>query len=301
MKKRVFAVLTVLLMLFAQAAQAAEGALCRITHKQNELWLFGSIHIGSESMYPFSEQVMAAAQGADVWIFEADETQIDQQALLARMRYEAGDSLSAHISADTLAMLQAAAKKCGYRWQALLQLKPWALVSMFGAHNLAYSLGVSDVETAVSLGVEAQLKPLINEKPIAYLETADEQFAMLESFSAPLQEWLLYDALSGIVNETGNEKSLAHWPLWWKQGDAAAFDAAYAEEEKAMPAALAREYTQKVLHSRNRTMAEKLINLLEAQGEKSCFVTVGILHLAATEQSLPSLLAQAGYTVEWME
>ena len=300
MKKRTLAAAFVLAFLWVQGAFAAEGALCRVSNGKNEMWLFGSIHIGSESMYPFSETVLSAAKHADTWVFETDPEPAEQE-LLSRMRYSDGRTLADDISAETLQLVEAAAQKCGYDAKQLTAIKPWALVTLFSAQNLAYSLGVSDAQTAAGLGVENQLKILAAEQRFDYLESSAEQFDMLNSFSAELQEMLLTDALHGILYETGNERELNRWPEWWKQGNTVAFAEAFEKEMLQVSAPLAEEYLQKVLLHRNHNMADQLIDWLEQGSGRSIFVTVGILHLAVSEESLPKLMESAGYVVEWVQ
>lgn len=282
----------------------SRGIFYRVSGGENEMYLLGSIHIGSRGMYPFGPAIQKALERASVLIFECDtqsqQAMADTQAL---MLYPEGDGLSAHVSAECLAKLTHAAQKTGYDITALESIKPWAVTSLFSMETLAAQMGTSDVQKASELGVENAVHRKSEGKKIRYLETVSEQLGLMDAFSPALQEYLLNDACTAILEpEKALDEDLKKWPEWWTQGDAQAFASSYLEglKKEARPD-LAREYHDALVSQRNRSMAQTLAVLLEDPETGDSFVTVGLMHLVLPGDSILDELQQMGYQVEKIE
>ena len=56
----------------APQREGSAGLLYRVTGGKSELYLLGSIHVGSEEMYPMGQHILDALEAADVLAFECD-------------------------------------------------------------------------------------------------------------------------------------------------------------------------------------------------------------------------------------
>lgn len=280
------------------AGEGSTGVFYRVTGGQNEMYLLGSIHVGSKSMYPLSRAIRRAIDTADVLVFECDtESQEAKQATARMMQGGLRDA----VSAECVAVVEQAAQKAGYALASLEGMKPWAVTSTFSTYTAARQMGEGSARRASSIGVEEMVRRQARKQSFVYLETAEEQLTVLDGFSPALQEYLLKDACSAILNDE-EDKTLQQWPRWWAAGEADAFAASYLESfAKEKSPALAQEYHDALITRRNRQMAQKLQGLLENPEKQSCFVTVGLMHLVLPGDSIVSELRALGYTVEKIE
>lgn len=64
--------------------------------RKSDLYLLGSIHVGSEDMYPMGQHILDAMEAADVLAFECDTASAQAQAAYQElMRCPEGDTLEA--------------------------------------------------------------------------------------------------------------------------------------------------------------------------------------------------------------
>ena len=306
-KRKIFCLCLVLIVLAALLAgwmvqKESSGIFYRVSGGEKDLYLLGSIHVGSRDMYPMSGKIRKAMKEADVLVFECD-TQSPEAAGVTQqmMRYAADDRLGNHISAETMQALEQAAKKTGYSTTAFEQLKPWAVTSMLSMETLSAEMGTRDVRRATELGVENQLRKQMGKKPVSYLETVESQLGLMDAFSPELQEYLLSTACEAILfPEEALDEELKLWPQWWAEGNAQAFADSYLKGllEEAEPA-LAQEYHASLMKQRNKTMAKELDALLSSG--RRVFATVGLMHLVLPDDSILYELEQMGYQVEKIE
>lgn len=308
-KQRLVRIVSILSVLFSALVLASAllpdeestGILYRVSGGRQNMYLLGSIHVGSKEMYPFGDAIQQALKEAEMLVFECDTQSAEAADVTARMMRYDGQTLGDHVSAACMTSVKSVAQKLGYDMEAFETLKPWAVTSLLSMDTLSAEMGTKDVHEAASLGVETMVRKQVGNKPVFYLETAQEQFSMLDSFSPELQEYLLVSACEAILSpETAVDEELAMWPDWWKSGNARTFADSYlaglAREEKPE---LAFEYHDALITGRNHSMAQKLQTLLE--GDNSCFVTVGLMHLALPEDSILTELEAMGYQVEKIE
>lgn len=287
----------------ASRREGSVGILYRITGGKNSVVLLGSIHVGSEEMYPMGRHILDALEDADVLAFECDTRSAEAQAVYAEMmRCDDGETLGDLVSGETFELVRQAAQKTGYRIDSLNALKPWAAMSMLNTEATAATLGAKNARAASSLGVEEQVRALGEGRPEVWLDTIRDELEVLDSLSPALQESLLRSTCRIILDPqtvTGMDASMDQWPQWWREGDADAFAAAYlegmeAEEEEQ----LAREYHRALITERNAGMARRIAQWLEEGEDHSYFVTLGLLHLVLPGDSVPDELEAMGYTVE---
>ena len=284
-----------------QAGEGSRGLLYRVSGGQADMVLLGSIHIGSEDMYPFGDQVQQAMAAADTFVYECDTaSQEAVEAVRARMR-RSGGTLQADLGDTLYAQVGQVCDSLGISMQVMDALKPWAVINTLAVYTTAAEMGTADVSQALSLGVERHVAAYAAEhgKPALYLETLDEQLDALEGFSPALQQYLLQSECDVILTPEaarGLDASISQWPLWWRDGNVAAFADNYRSTYLQTGFELVcAEYHDTLVTRRNAVMAERLEKLLAQDG--SYFVTVGLLHLALPEDSILKHLQEKGYTV----
>ena len=90
----------------APQREGSAGLLYRVTGGKSELYLLGSIHVGSEEMYPMGQHILDALEAADVLAFECDTQSAQAQAAYRElMCCPEGESLESLVSADTYALV----------------------------------------------------------------------------------------------------------------------------------------------------------------------------------------------------
>ena len=260
------------------------------------VWLFGSVHVGEEEMYPFADYITDALLSSDALAMELDPDSLtDQTALaeaLAQMVYSDSTTIRDHISPDLYEEAVEILQENELYASVLDYYKPsfWFME----IDSLIFTkLGVTS-----EYGVETQIAKLAKEQgiPIEAIESIAEQYAMFAGFSEELQEFVLEDAVESYrlpneVIETEFEDLLDVW----KRGDAKDLYAlAYSEEALPEEDALAQEYHEAVLVDRNKNMADFAENALEDGRE--VFICVGAMHVVG-EGGIADLLAERGYTV----
>jgi uncharacterized protein YbaP (TraB family) len=124
-------------------------------------------------------------------------------------------------------------------------------------------------------------------KPIRYLETVDQQLALLapsdpavelQSFEAELRSFETADSDVAAMIDA------------WEKGDTAALNAVTAKEFEGHPEARAAFFTD-----RNRAWVKQIEAMLHER--KTFFITVGAGHLIGKD-SVPALLRADGYRVD---
>jgi uncharacterized protein len=287
----------------AHQGEGSRGLLYHVIGAQGDMYLLGSIHVGSREMYPFGEAIEQAMAQADTFVYECDTTSAEVVGeLSARSALPAEQTLQGLIGAERYAQVEQVCGKLGISADTLNGLQPWAAINALAVYATAAELGTADVSEALSLGVEKQVQSYAasHGKQTAYLETAYDQTDVLANFSDALKDYLLKsecDAILDPAGVTGMDATIAQWPGWWRSGDADAFAAQYLKSYLAPGYEdVCAEYHRKLVTERNAAFAQRLGEMLDTGG--TYFVTIGLLHLALPEGSVVTLLRDQGYTVE---
>jgi len=284
-----FALVAVLLALPC-AGQGSTPLLYEVRSATTTLYLFGTIHVGTRTMYPLSPQVEAAYAGSEALALEADPTDPTANGIaLAGSVYRLPDNLERHVSAALYGELTAKLPQLGLPLEYARVLKPHLLamtITMMQVQALGY-------EPALGLDQHFAQRARRDGKPIVELESMAQQMDMFESLPEPVQEDMLRAALQGLGSDELREE-LAALVAAWKSGDADGIERSVAREMESMDPDTARELQARVYVERNEAMAQKIARILE--GRSVHFVAVGAGHLTG-ESSLPDLLERMGFRV----
>ena len=278
-----------------------------------EMWLFGTIHVGDERTAYLPEEIYNAFVASDALAIECDTKAFEQQ-------LEEDDALSDQVSdlyvysgdSQTFESLMEAEEYA----QALKLLKAVGGYSMnmpyFKPYVWSNSIDQFYLRQGYQLhrdkGVEERLYQWAEEldKEIREVESSLFQIKMTTGFSTELQLLMLEDSVEGSAQEYW-EGTMDLYELWCA-GDEAALREEISnevdteemtEEELAEYEAekhLIDEYNKAMSHDRNEGMLKVAIDYLES-GE-TVFYAVGLAHLLDDVNGLVDTLRDAGYTVE---
>ncbi len=290
--------LTVLLTLLATAALPAQPPataaghhfLWQVTSGQTTVYLLGSIHFASESIYPLPPVMETAFRDASCLVVEVNLTGPDLAAAQVKMMtegmYPEGQSLRQALPPALYTRLLKEFDGSGMSADYINRLRPW-LAAMLVTSLRLQKAGYNP-ENGIDMHFlhEAQKQ----KKPIVELESADFQLKLLNSFTPRQQELFLRMTLEDPTTVAGD---MAEMFRYWEAGDAAGMDGIIFKSVKDNPEL--KPVFDKLITQRNATMTDKIIGFLR-EG-RSCFVVVGAGHLIGTDGILARLRA-AGFQVE---
>ena len=292
---------------------ASKGFLWEVKSGENTVYLLGSIHVASYSIYPFSDTMLKAYQSSDALIVEANlYDQADTTAFSQMMYYTDGTTLKDHVSAESYQKSIETAALLGIPEETAAMLKPWALYSTFSNYTLAGNS--KNDQNVIGLGIDMAFltNAYVNQKPVYAIEGLVKQGTIFDSFSKELQEYLLNvysDAAIDVINGTVDEETMdlnEYTDLmlqYWHDGntedckvllnqDDDAFDGELSKEEKV----LMEEFTDKLLTKRDKGMADNIESLLKSEGSSTYFVVVGAAHYLG-DNSVIDILEDKGYVI----
>ena len=251
-------------------------------------YILGSIHLGKSTDSQMDTAVREAYTESAALIVEVDEDRYNpseiQQLTMMKAAYPRGDSLVNHISQDTLALFDETFTKIGLPVKHFLRFKPWFL-SLTASVLVMTRAGYSPDN-----GIDKQFiaRARAEKKPIGELESPEYQIDVLSSLGPKQDEENMRQTLLHI-DEIGAEIDKIVDAYFSGDVEAMAQIVSSGDESPGV-----REYMEKVMYSRNKTMAQSIDRLLMDPGPY--FIVVGVGHLVG-ERNLLNHLKQKGYGV----
>ena len=288
-----------------------EGATPLLYHVTGEdgqeMWLFGTIHVGDDRTGSLPKELYDAFAASDALAIECNtkefEKQIDEDEELSSKVsdcyfYGDGSLAKDHITDEELyddAITMA--KASGDHHANVPYLKPYMIGS--GLDSFFLRLGY---HLTSDKGAESRLMLLAEEqeKPIWEVESSLFQIQMMTGYSDALQEMLLKENV--YANPEEYWESVDELYELWCAGDEAALieemkdDLSEMTEEELK---LYEEYNKAMMTDRNAGMLDVAKQYLES-GDV-VFYAVGLAHLLDENNGLVFTLREAGYTVTLVE
>ncbi len=282
----------------------------KVTGKDGQqMYLFGTIHVGDERTAYLPEAIHNAFNESDALAIECNNELFEEQ--LKKDDQLALEVYNMYFYSDTYTQVKWRLeddyeKACKY-----LKAAGGYNESMPHARPFLWSESLNNFYLRQGYllhsdqGVEERLIAWAKEqdKEILEIESAKEQLKMLSGFSLDLQILQLESALETSSREYW-EKTMDLYEKWCA-GDEAVLREAIAlqwdvtdmtPEEIAKQKPLFEEYYKKMDTDRNKGMLETAIEYLES--DQVIFYAVGLAHLLDENTGLVNALQQAGYTVE---
>jgi len=269
----------------------------RVTSPDGQtMYLFGSIHVADDEIYPLPDFIMNAFNASDYLAVEVDllafeNDELAQQALALSLMYSDGRTIVDEIGEE----LHERAKAVMAELDLDLEGMPLEILDLFKPSFWVTMLTAEAVERAgmsEEFGLDKFFLIEAAERgmEILEIESVEAQIEMFVGFSAPLQIFLLEGALN--VDEVA--AYLRELYSMWKQGDRQGIEALANSESEEMDE-LAEEYWDALLTQRDLIMVEVARRYM-AEG-KNVFYVVGLLHMIG-ENGIVEQLIQHGYIVE---
>ncbi|WP_432452274.1 MULTISPECIES: TraB/GumN family protein [unclassified Agarivorans] len=273
-----------LLLILSSTQLAAEPSLWVASKAQQRLYLFGSIHLGSEQFYPLPAAFIDAFKHSQQLIIETDITKLsasDQQMLNTRTLQPANRSLNDDLSPHYQQLLKQRSQQLGISETLFSNMRAWYAAIVLSQLQMQ-ALGFKP-ELGLDLHFIEQAKQRY--KPIIALETFEQQLealSSLESIQIPLLQQTLdeFEQVPQMFNQLVE---------YWNKGDNQQLFALLGEDP--MFQQEAEMVINKLLYQRNQQWLQQLTEL-----NNTSFVVVGAMHLYG-EQGLLSNLEQQGYVI----
>ena len=285
--RKLIALFFLLLLAPAAAATHATPALWHIKGPQGDVTLLGSIHLLPPDVDWHTKQVKAAIARADVFVFEVsnEDTAMDKMRALIQQHgfLKPGQSLRALLSDEARKNYDVALAKAHLDPAMTDSEKPW-LVSL----QLLVAEGKQanySPEAGVDRAVMAEATAA--HKSMRYLETVEQQFALLAPADEELQ---IHSFESDLEDFNKGDEDLDKLYRAWASGNAKQLGELMNEGLDAHP-----DVREELLDARNRRWAVQIQTMLREK--RRFFITVGAGHLSGPN-GVPALLRKAGYKVE---
>ena len=275
------------------AGARRQGVLYKVTLGAKVAYLFGTIHVGAQSLYPLAEEVRQALSAANELILELD-TRAEEaftHAVLTHGSYATGEHIRNFVSPATMERLTVALHAKGITVSSVAHMKPWLIA------NILMGLELQRGGLERSHGNEFILLEIARKHgtPVIELESAAYQLGLFDTLSPAQSESYLLESLAGLADGSAMRKAKATVEAW-SSGNTSALDELIPDAVNG-DSVIASFTRQTLLGKRNPEMAARIESIM--RGGHTIFVGVGLLHLLGAD-GLPRLLSQRGYRVERM-
>lgn len=262
----------------------AHGTFWRI-EKQGALqgYVLGTLHIGDPDRLGVPAEAYSRLAEAGALVVEIAPAGYSAERAEALRSLPAGGHLRALVGEPSFALAEHLAKAARLDATALARMQPWAALALLQAasHLPDRSLDDTLIARAEALGLE-----------VVGLETLEEQFGAFACVSLEAQALVMRETLA--VHERFREFNDETLRLYREQDVRALMSYLVSSVPLSAAAkAVDAEVTRCVIDARNRSMTERLDELL---GDRVLFVAIGVLHLTGAEGVL-ARLASRGFRI----
>lgn len=261
--------------------------LWRVDSENTHIYLLGSIHVGSNAMYPLDYRIMTAYDDSRSVAFEVDMSSIDPLEIQKYVIYTDGTKLSDKISAESYEKLKKIFDRYETPEAAYTTLKPW--VAAITAQQLimnkegGYSGGQGIDEYFMAQAAK-------DSKEIRALETLEYQMNLFEEFSEMSDSFIQFT----IDNSKNTVAEVDKMIKAWREGDKDALMGFINDSKDEYP-----EFDKifdKLIDVRNDNMTKKIENWLTE--ERTIFVVVGAGHLIGENGIINQLNKTGKYSIK---
>ncbi len=255
----------------------------RVRSKVSIVYILGSIHVGTEDMFPLSEMIEVAYDASDNLVVEINPGKIDEEQLKKYLEYPEGDSLQNNISDNTYVQLINVFARLGVTPDKISKMKPASVVTTLVMLKLA-SLGY-DPEFGID---KYYLDDVKDNKRILELETPEQQLELMDSLGEEYIEYSLQDISRW-------DKEIKILVNAWKTGDTKMVENFF---KRIANYPGGHKFLDKFIYRRNKTMAKEIEKYLKSEGRY--FVVVGAAHLVGKNGIISILKNTEKYRVVQM-
>lgn len=277
-------ILSFLLLWACSGYSLATPALWSATKGEQQLWLFGSIHLADARLAKLPQALVEQLQRSEHLYLEVDPNTVTPQILAPFIRLPATETWQARLGSSLSDQLEQQLNNLNL--SHLKRLPPW-----FAAMQLS-QVQAQRLGFVSSQGIDMQMLQLAQQQgvPVSGLEPPSLVFKLMASL---VERNLEQDFVRHSLQE--QEQMAEHLDLLfstWHSNDEQALLALL--EDQGTPA-LTDFIRQELLWARNRLWLTEL----KRQAPSQALIVVGALHLYG-EQGLLDLLQQDGYQLQKM-
>jgi uncharacterized protein YbaP (TraB family) len=286
----VAALLALTLALPAAAADLpfGQGLLWRIDRDGGPAsYVLGTIHSTDARLRTLPAPVRAAFDGAGDVAFEFIGTPEGQATLGQAMQLPADQRLEDILGTELFQRAAAALSGLGVAPENLQRFKPWAL-SIFLTLPPLELVRQSQGEPAFDFWLQAEAQRL--GKRLHSIESVEEQIELFDSMDTAEQAAMVTDLLADYATIEAHFNRMFRAYL---KGDIAVIMEVANDVSAVSDVETAERLTERLIDSRNRSMAERIQPLLQRGG---AFIAIGAAHLPG-EAGVLGLLQDQGYRV----
>lgn len=261
------------------------------------VWLFASINVGNDELYPLPEAITGVFEASDVLAVEADTVSANGDVRLAaelldKLAYSDKTTIKDHISEELYSRALALLVQNGKYHGSYDYYKPmyWvALISNMGTVEAGFDASVGTESYFLNAARE-------KEKTVKEISSISARYDTYGGFSDELQEALLENAVELRENGLDSEsvKKLAN--AWLCGDEDVLLSCAMPEKEETEGVYL--EYFEAMYTFRNQAIVDFCISALEA--EENVFAVIGTAQLL-DDYGVVDMLSSLGYSVERVE
>lgn len=253
------------------------------------VYVLGSLHFGSQWMYPLPSVITDALASSDALVVEANVTAGSSRrvarALASRGTYPNGRGLDDLVSPATWRLLENVSRTLGVSDSLLRRQKPWLASMTLTAASL------NQIGFDARYGVDVQLMRQVGRsKPIIELESVSGQLEMLDRIPEQDQVAMLMQTLNEVKDADRHFQGLLHA---WLNGDADKLDRLLTQGFDDIVGG--RRLYQRLIVDRNEGMQQKIGQLIREHD--TVFVVVGSAHLVG-DDGIIARMKDEGYTLE---
>lgn len=250
--------------------------------------VFGTIHLSDERVNDIPKPVRGALERSRSLSVEMVIAPDDATRLLNLMTYRNGRTLERTIGKQLFNRTVKAISPLGLNARNIRKFKPWYVSALVGTHpDEAMRRSGGRMPLDASLARLAQMRG----SRLYGLETFEEHFALFDGLSEKDQITMLKHAVAGSPRVRLYYERMVRSYL---ARDLAALASHVSDFNASLEPGLRRAIEEKLLFSRNRTMARRMQKRFR---EGRAFVAVGAAHLPGKKGVL-QLLASRGFKVE---
>ncbi|MFC7002401.1 TraB/GumN family protein [Pseudobowmanella zhangzhouensis] len=280
-------VLSTLSLLLFSAHLCAESPVWKVSKGEHSLYLGGTMHLLQKSDFPLPQAFENAYKNADIFVFEADEQELQQPDMQGKMMqmltYQDGSTFRDKLSPETSQAVINFMTQRGMAVEQLLPFKP-AMLAVILTIGESQRLGFGQQ------GVDSYFlgKARKESKQVAFLETPMQQLGFLASMGEGNEDAFMRYTLDDVENLL---TTLAIVTSAWREGN-------FQRMDKDLLADMRQTFPQVydvIIKNRNDAWMPTLQEYLTT--DEIEFVMVGALHLSGPDGLLNQFL-QLGYQLE---
>lgn len=246
----------------------------------NTVYVLGSIHMGSATLYPLDVKIERAFADSEVLVMEAEtnpRSSGNHDKWFKMTYYTDERTIETDLSPDTFRRYTHALQKLNIPLENIDKVKPWQAAIILSTVNLQQS----PIRPEFGIDYHFYAKAHGN-KHIGYLETYDENFGVLAGMDEHHQDQFLNYTLVDLGN--AEKQILAMLGAWRKGNEHTMRQLIFSGLEQYPELS---EVLKIVYDNRNYRMAQRIGNLMWS--DKNYFVIVGVGHLIGNNNVIEQL------------